>query len=85
MVELQGVMEAAASIDYPWGPMTTLLVLSGQLLEEIANATWDEFNLDRDEWAPSGERTKNGRPHIVHLSDVALAVIRELPAVEGQR
>ena len=85
LVELQGVMEAAASIGYPWGPMTALLVLTGQRLEEVANATWNEFNLDKGEWALAGERTKNGRPHIVHLSDAALAVIRELPTVEGQR
>ena len=85
LVELQAVMEAAARIGYPWGAMTALLLLTGQRLEEVANATWDEFNLDKGEWALAGERTKNGRPHIVHLSDAALAVIGELPMVDGQR
>ena len=85
LMELQSVMEATTRISYPWGPMVSLLALTGQRLSEVASATWDEFNLDNGEWALSGGRTKNGRPHVVHLSAAALKVLRELPAVEGQR
>ena len=67
-----------------WGPLVELLVYTGQRLDEAAQATWDEFDLDNQIWALPGSRTKNGRPHRVHLSDAAMATISGLPQVDGQ-
>ena len=82
--ELQALMVAAARIDYPWGPLVEMLVYTGQRLDEVAQATWDELDLDNQTWALSGSRTKNGRPHVVHLSDAAMSTISALPQVDGQ-
>ncbi|MDC0361197.1 site-specific integrase, partial [Alphaproteobacteria bacterium] len=60
------------------------LIYTGQRLEEVAQATWDELDLDRWVWALSGSRTKNGRPHIVHLSRLTTSTIQGLPKIDGQ-
>ena len=82
--ELKDVLVAAQRMGYPWGPLVELLVYTGQRLDEVAQATWDEFDLDNQIWALPGFRTKNGRPHVVHLSDAAMSTISALPQVDGQ-
>ena len=82
--ELKDVLVAAQRMGYPWGPLVELLVYTGQRLDEVAQATWDEFDLDNQIWALPGSRTKNGRPHVVHLSDAAMSTISALPQVDGQ-
>ncbi len=83
--ELKDVLAAADHIGYPWGPLVQLLVYTGQRLDEVARATWSEVDLGSQVWSLSGSRTKNGRPHIVHLSGLAIATIQALPIVDGQR
>ena len=82
--ELKDVLVSAQRMGYPWGPLVELLVYTGQRLDEVAQATWDEFDLDNQIWALPGSRTKNGRPHVVHLSDAAMSTISALPQVDGQ-
>ena len=82
--ELKDVLVAAQRIGYPWGPLVELLVYTGQRLDEVGQATWDEFDLDNQIWALPGFRTKNGRPHVVHLSDATMSTISALPQVDGQ-
>jgi integrase len=38
---------------------------------------WDEIDLDKRVWALPNLRTKNAKPHIVHLSDQAIAVLSQ--------
>ena len=45
----------------------------GQRLGEVSGMTREELHLDRAEWHLPGSRTKNKAPHIVPLSDMALA------------
>jgi integrase len=61
-----------------------MLVYTGQRLDEAARTTWDEVDLDSQVWALSGSRTKNGRPHVVHLSAPAMSTVMALPQVDGQ-
>jgi integrase len=82
--ELKDLLAAAERIGYPWGPLVELLIYTGQRLDEVAQATWDEVDLDNQIWSLSGSRTKNGRAHIVHLSDLAAVTIQALPKIEGQ-
>ena len=82
--ELKDLLAAAERIGYPWGPMVEMLVYTGQRLDEVAQSTWDEVDLNSRVWALSGSRTKNGRPHVVHLSDLAISTILALPQVDGQ-
>jgi integrase len=39
--------------------------------------TWAELDLERRTWTLGPERTKNRRPHVVPLSDQALAIIQQ--------
>jgi integrase len=82
--ELNNVLIAARRIGYPWGPLVEMLVYTGQRLDEVAQTTWDELDLDGHVWALPGSRTKNGRSHVVHLSDAAISTISALPQVDGQ-
>ena len=53
--------------------------MTGQRREEIAQLTWDELDLTSQTWTLSASRTKNGKPHIVHLSKESLAVLMHMP------
>jgi integrase len=75
--ELAKVIIAARAIGGPYGRIVEFLVLTAQRREEVAKATGDEFDLDRQSWTLPKERTKNGKAHIVHLSKQAIAVLSE--------
>jgi integrase len=81
--ELRLVWEAAGVEGYPWGAMVQMLILTGQRLEEVSASGWSEINLDRGIWELPGRRTKNGRPHIVHLSTAAVKILREIPRIDS--
>jgi integrase len=66
-------------MDGPYGGIVALLALTGQRREEVAQLTWDEVNLSSRTWTLPGSRTKNGKPHIVHLSKEAIAVLMRVP------
>ncbi|MCZ6863380.1 MAG: integrase arm-type DNA-binding domain-containing protein, partial [Alphaproteobacteria bacterium] len=66
--ELRALLKACGEIGHPFGPFTKLLLLTGQRRCEVAQMTWPEIDLDTGNWTIAGERTKNGRPHLVHLS-----------------
>ncbi|QQP88142.1 tyrosine-type recombinase/integrase [Skermanella sp. TT6] len=77
--ELRLVWNAAGREGYPFGPMTQLLILTGQRLREVSDARWSEFDLDKGIWTIPGGRAKNGVEHVVHLAPAALEVLRTLP------
>lgn len=77
--ELARILRAARQVDGPYGGIVELLALTGQRREEVAQLTWDEVDLASRTWALPGSRTKNGRPHIVHLSHEAIAVLMRTP------
>jgi integrase len=45
---------------------------------ELRNAQWKEFNLTAAEWIIPAERMKMQQPHLVPLSNQAVAILREL-------
>jgi integrase len=67
------------AIGYPFGSVFKLLLVTGQRREEVAGMRWHELDLPGRVWNIPGARTKNSRPHIVHLSDLAMAIIQGLP------
>ncbi len=77
--ELARIILAAREMGGPYGGIIEFLVLTGQRREEAARATWDEFDLGGKTWLLPNTRTKNAKPHIVHLSDQSLAVLERLP------
>lgn len=81
--ELVAVWKAAGH-DSDYGRIVRLLILTGQRREEIAALKWSEINLEARMIELPGIRTKNGLPHIVPLSDAALAIIRATPRRLGR-
>ncbi len=55
-----------------------LILATAQRPGEVALAAWSEFDIKNRVWAIPAERSKNGQPHVVPLSDLALNLIRHL-------
>jgi integrase len=77
--ELARIIIAARRVNGPYGSIVEFLALTGQRREEVARLTWDELDLAGRLWTIPSSRTKNGKPHIVHLSHEAVALLRRLP------
>jgi integrase len=73
--ELAQVIIAARKIGDPYGGIVELLTLTAQRREEVARVTSDEFEIEQRIWTLPKSRTKNGKPHIVHLSNEAIVVL----------
>lgn len=67
--EIMRVWEAAHDMGFPEGTAIQLLLLTGQRLNEVAHAVWDEIDLRDYFWKLSPERTKNKRTHIVPITE----------------
>src|SRR6266576_1063811 len=73
--ELARVILAARKIGGPYGGIVEFLALTGQRREEVARMAWDELDLGLCVWTLPGARTKNGKKHVVHLSEQSIAVL----------
>jgi integrase len=60
------------------------MLLTAQREGEVAGMRWSEIDPEAEIWTLPGARTKNGKPHIVHLSVLALEIIGAVPHIEGQ-
>jgi integrase len=60
-----------------------LCLITGQRLGELSGMVKGELDLERKLWSIPGARTKNGHPHTVPLSDLAVTQIREALADAG--
>jgi len=54
-------------------------LITGQRIGEVAGITEDELDLSRKVWNIPGSRTKNGHPHSVPLSTMAIDIINQAP------
>lgn len=81
--ELRALWVAADAAGQPWQAATKLLILTGARRSEVFEANRAEINLKAKEWTVPAARSKNGSPHIIPLSDAAVAIIKAIPAVEG--
>ena len=68
----------------PWRTALRLMILTGQRVNEVLLADWDEFDLARKLWTIPAERAKNGKTHLVPLSAAALRLIAALPTRSGR-
>jgi integrase len=57
------------------------IALTCARLSEAIGATWDEVDLANKVWVVPASRMKGGKEHRVPLSDVALAVLKEMQAI----
>lgn len=54
-------------------------ILTAARTAEVTGAQWAEFDLEAALWSIPAGRMKGGRPHVVPLSDAAVAILRPLP------
>jgi integrase len=81
--ELRALWRATEAMGYPFGPMIRMMASTGQRKSEISEAVWGELNLEGRLWSIPSERMKMDAPHVVPLSDMAMALLRVLPRFEG--
>jgi integrase len=79
--ELAAIWRALPSGIY--GDVVKLLALTGQRRIEIGGLYWSEVDFDARVLRLPGDRTKNGRPHVIPLSDPALAILQSRREFEG--
>jgi integrase len=60
-----------------------LMLVTAQRRGELAEATWDEFDLSAGWWTIPAEHAKNGLAHRVPLSDLALGLLAQVKALSG--
>ena len=77
--EIRALWAASAAVEYPYGPIFQLLLLTGQRKSEVGEASWSEFDLNSKLWTIPAERMKADAPHVVPLSPAALALLSDLP------
>lgn len=69
---------------YPYGPMIRFLILTGQREREVADASWSEFDFQKNIWTIPGDRMKGKHgTHIVPIAPDALALLKSLPRFTG--
>ncbi|MCP4192806.1 MAG: tyrosine-type recombinase/integrase [Planctomycetaceae bacterium] len=76
--EVRAIYQATFELGPMWGPMFRLLIVTGQRRSEIAKLKWPSVDLDGCRMVLAGSETKNGKPHITHLSSAAHAELAEL-------
>jgi integrase len=76
--EIVLIILAARKIGDPYSGIIELLVLTGQRRKEVARLSWEELDFEKRTWTIPKLRTKNGKEHVVHLSEEALAVLNRM-------
>ena len=79
--ELKSIYQATYKMDYPFGSLFRILILTGQRLNEVAGCSWEEFDLENQKWELPKDRSKNKISHLVHLSVPVLKEMCELKPV----
>ena len=73
--ELALVWNAAPQLGKPFGDYLRMLILTGQRREEVAGIDWSELDQQERQWILPGYRAKNGKPHLIPLSEEAKTVL----------
>lgn len=60
-------------------------ILTAARSGEVRHAKWSEFDLDACEWRIPPEKMKAAKPHIIPLTDAALAVLKQVRALFGAK
>jgi integrase len=83
--EIRQFWSACEEVGWPVGPIFQLLLLTGQRESEVGEMIWSELDLGNRVWSIPGARTKNGKAHTVHLSDLAVEIIGKLPQINSSK
>jgi integrase len=79
--ELVRFWGACEAMGLPFGPLFQLLLLTAQRRDEVGGMRRPELDLEKRTWTIPGSRTKNRKPHTVHLSDLTVEIIERLPQI----
>jgi integrase len=77
--EIQRVLAACRDEAYPFRQYVPFLLATAQRRAETAAARWDEIDLEAGTWVIPAENAKNGKPHVVPLSDFAIRTLKDVP------
>jgi integrase len=77
--ELRQVWAAADKLNYPYGSLVKMLILSGQRLREVADMSWSEIEIDKALWTIPPARMKGDRAHEVPMAPLAFGLLEGLP------
>ena len=81
--EIALVWRASEGILPPFRQLIRTLILTGQRRGEVATMLWSEISGDQCLWSLPKAKTKNGRAHIVPLSEAAQSEVLSLPKLAG--
>jgi integrase len=76
--EIALIILAARKIGDPYSGIIEFLVLTGQRRKEVARLSWEELDFEERAWTIPKLRTKNGKAHVVHLSEEVLMVLNRM-------
>jgi integrase len=65
-------------VEWPFGPLVKLLLLTAQRRNEVACMEWPEVNFEKRNWTQPREKTKNDQAHEVQLSARAIETLNSL-------
>jgi integrase len=77
-LEIAEIWRAVGAAPSPYGAIIRLLILTGQRRGEVAGMAWDEISENLASWTLPGQRTKNGKVHLVPLSEPARDLLKAL-------
>src|SRR5262249_44435422 len=75
--ELKAVWQACGQVG-PVGDLFKLQLLTGARPGEVSEMEWAELELPRGVWTQPGEKTKNGKVHVVPLAPAAVKILNRL-------
>lgn len=79
--ELKRLWTVWDEIEWPFGQLFKLLLLTGQRRNEVATMRWSNIDFANMTWTIPREIAKNDRTHGVPLSDLALEIIESAPCI----
>ncbi len=82
--ELVVIWNASLKLEYPFGPLVRLLVLTGARREEVAGLDWSELDHSAKVWNLPASRAKNGVAALLPLSELAQVEIDALAKRSGK-
>jgi integrase len=82
--ELRWLWKACEAVEWPFGPVAKLLLLTAQRRDEVASVEWADVNFKERTWIQPREKTKNDRAHEVQLSEPAIELLKSIPHISGR-
>jgi len=79
--EIKLLWRQFSELDYPFGIVLKLLLLTGQRRDEVGYMRWQDLNFEKGLWSLTREFTKNKLPHVVPLQGMTLDIIKAQPKI----